>query len=410
MEIRELLEKRANLVTRARELVDRADEEDRDLSAEEREQYDRHFADINKLEERIKREAALREQERNLETYEVSDTPVKEDRSEDEAITATEEYRDAFRRYLVTGSKRGLIVGEDRESRALQMDSDESGGYTVLPEQFAREILQKVDDLVFIRQFARVETLTNAASLGVPTLASDPSDPTWTSELDIGSEDTTMAFGKRELSPYPLAKYIKVSRKLLRASALGVENLVRDRLAYKFSEAEENAFLNGSGAGEPLGLFTASDDGISTSRDISTGNAETEIAFDGLIEAKYNIKSNYWPRLRWIFHRDAVKQIAKLKDGEGQYIWRESVQAGQPDRILGFPAYMSEQAPNTFTSDQYVGILGDFSQYWIVDALDMEMQRLVELYAGTNQIGFIGRKETDGMPALEEAFARVTLA
>jgi hypothetical protein len=40
----------------------------------------------------------------------------------------------------------------------------------------------------------------------------------------------------------------------------------------------------------------------------------------------------------------------------------------------------------------------------------MEMQRLVELYAATNQIGFIGRKETDGMPVLAEAFVRVTLA
>jgi HK97 family phage major capsid protein len=71
---------------------------------------------------------------------------------------------------------------------------------------------------------------------------------------------------------------------------------------------------------------------------------------------------------------------------------------------------MSEYAPSTFTTGLYVGILGDFSKYWIVDALDMEMQRLVELYAATNQIGFIGRKETDGMPCLEEAFVRVTLA
>jgi HK97 family phage major capsid protein len=49
----------------------------------------------------------------------------------------------------------------------------------------------------------------------------------------------------------------------------------------------------------------------------------------------------------------------------------------------------------------------DFSYYWIVDALDMEVQRLVELYAETNQVGFIGRLETDAMPVLEEAFVRL---
>jgi len=105
-----------------------------------------------------------------------------------------------------------------------------------------------------------------------------------------------------------------------------------------------------------------------------------------------------------------MKNITKLKDGEGQYIWRESVRVGEPDRLLGQPVMMSEYAPNTFTTGLYVGLLGDFSFYWIADSLSMQIQRLVELYAGNNQIGFIGRQETDGMPVLEEAFARVTLA
>ena len=74
------------------------------------------------------------------------------------------------------------------------------------------------------------------------------------------------------------------------------------------------------------------------------------------------------------------------------------------------PIHASEYAPNTFTTGLYVGIVGDWSQYWIADALDMTVQRLVELYAATNQVGLIGRMESDGMPVLGEAFARVTLA
>lgn len=218
-----------------------------------------------------------------------------------------------------------------------------------------------------------------------------------------------MSFGMRELNPHPLAKYIKVSRKLLR-KVPGAEALVRDRLAYKFAVTMENAYLNGDGAGQPLGLFTASDSGVPTSRDVSTGNTTTSIKFDGLMEAKYTLKSQYWRAARWLFHRDAVKQIAKLKDGEGQYIWQSSVREGQPDMLLGFPVYVSEYVPNTFTTGLYVGILGDFSHYWIADALEMEIQRLDELFAATNQVGFVGRWESDGMPVLAEAFVRVTLA
>ena len=44
------------------------------------------------------------------------------------------------------------------------------------------------------------------------------------------------------------------------------------------------------------------------------------------------------------------------------------------------------------------------------DALYMQVQRLNELYAETNQVGFIGRLETDGAPVLEEAFVRLKLA
>jgi HK97 family phage major capsid protein len=212
------------------------------------------------------------------------------------------------------------------------------------------------------------------------------------------------------LNPSPLAKRIKVSQTLLRLATLSAEDIVMQRLGYKFAVSEEKAFLTGTGANQPLGVFTASTYGISTSRDVSTGNSTTAIAADNLFEVKYSLKGQYHSRAAWMFHRDAVKQIAKLKDGNGQYLWVPSLQAGSPDRLLNMPVYMSEYAPNTFTTGLYVGILGDWSQYYIADTMDMTVQRLVELYAESNQVGFIGRMEVDGMPVLQEAFARVKLA
>jgi HK97 family phage major capsid protein len=262
--------------------------------------------------------------------------------------------------------------------------------------------------MVFIRGKATKFRLDSAASMGAPSLDADPADADWTSELATGNEDSTMAFGKRELHPRPLAKRIKVSNKLLMLSA-GIEALVRDRLGYKFGVTQEKAYMTGTGANQPLGVFTASNLGIPTTRDVSTGNAATSPTFDGLISAKYALKGNYWNKAEWIFHRDVLALVAKLKDGEGQYIWRQSVVEGEPDRLLNAPVNMSEYSPNTMTTGLYVGIIGDFSNYWIADAIDMQVQRLVELYAETNQVGFIGRLETDGMPVLAEAFVRVKL-
>ena len=81
----------------------------------------------------------------------------------------------------------------------------------------------------------------------------------------------------------------------------------------------------------------------------------------------------------------------------------------EPDMLLGHPVDESEYLPNTFTTTLYVGALCNWSNYWIAELQGVELQRLVELYAGTSQIGFIGRMYADGAPVLSESFVRVKL-
>lgn len=412
----ELQEKRNNQIALARELVDRADKEGRALTSEEEERYKKFWEDpkegIHALKADIERRQELEAEELRMQESELDPLNQGETESRGDAHdreTADEKrYADAFRKYLMRG-KDGL---QKAEYRALQADADEAGGFTVAPQQFVSQLIKFVDDQVHVRQRATKFRVDRAANLGAPSLDADPADADWTSELGTGNEDSTMDFGKRELNPHPLAKRLKVSKKLIRVSSLNIEVLVRERLGYKFAVTQEKAFLTGTGSQQPLGVFTASNDGISTSRDVSTGNTTTSMKFDGLKTAKYSLKQQYRnkPSTAWMFHRDGVAQVAKLKDGEGRYIWAESVRVGEPDRLMNIPVLESEYAPNTFTTGLYVGLLGDWSQYWIADAMDFQLQVLMELYAETNQVGYIGRLESDGMPVLEEAFARVTLA
>lgn len=323
---------------------------------------------------------------------------------------ASAEYGQAFDNWLGGAS----VPAQYRAS--LQADSDPAGGALVAPIQFISDVLKKLNDLVFIRSLATVRTVVGAQSLGQPTLDADPADADWTSELATGSEDTTMAVGRREWHPHPLAKLIKISNKLLRLTAGGAQDLVMERLAYKFAIPQEKAFLLGTGASQPLGVFTASALGISTAQDFTCAGA-TALTADDLIGAKYNIKGPYQDKACWLFHRLAVRNVRKLKDTNGQYLWapagmdgQASLTAGRPDTILGRPFYMSEYVPSTFTTGLYVGIFGAFEYYYIADALDFTVQRLIELYAATNQVGYIGRMETDGMPVFEEAFTRLKLA
>lgn len=391
--LHELLQKRNALVVEGRAITDKALNEKRGMTAEENQTYDRIHSEIAALDE------TRAKVEKQTEVERATAAAVEQIDENTSANPADAKRMADFRHFLVTGEKRNL-----------QADADTKGGFLKAPQTFVAELIKAVDNLVFVRQKARVLPLNATDSLGVPTLATDFADLAWTAEVGTTSEDTTMGFGKRELKPHKLSKRIKVSNALMRLSALPVESIVIERASYKNGTTQENCFLNGSGAGQPLGMFTASNDGIPTSRDYSTGNTSTAMTFDGLIGTKYSVKSQYHGKAEWVFHRDAVAQIAKLKDSQNQYIWQPSKTLADPDMLLGRPINISEYAPNTFTTGLYVGLFGDMSNYWIADSLDMQVQRLAELYAETDETGFIFRSWTDGAPVLGEAFARVKLA
>jgi len=404
-DLKELRNQRGKAIADARAILDKVEAGKRQMTDEETTQYNNLIAESQRLKDHVSREERQQELDREAAELEIRGEPGKKKETASTSPLGTDEYRAAFVKFCAFGNA-GL---NQDEVRALSAGTGTQGGFLLLPEQMVGQILKGIDDMVFIRQRATKFSVPSATSLGIPTLTADPADADWTTELATGSEDSTMAFGKRNLYPQkPLAKRMKISNELLQRLP-GIEGFVRDRLTYKFGISHEKAFLSGTGAGQPLGLFTASNDGISTGRDVSEGNEATFPTFDGLIAAKYTLKGQYWNRADWMFHRDCLKILAKIKDADGQYIWRESVRAGEPDMLLGRPVHMTEYAPNTFTTGLYVGLLGDFSYYWIADATDMTIQRLVELYAETNQTGLIGRMSSDGMPVLEEAFVRVKL-
>lgn len=458
-ELNALKATRAEHIAAARKLLDKANAEKRELNTEERSQYDTAHGEAKKLKTRIddeERQLQLDDEARSTrppvnpaagggegpgggeddpearDLNEANDA-LRADTEEARALarifkqitgrdsgSPNEFRRQAFRQLeksargsaqyfrafeqLIRTGRPGAGLIEVRND--MQADSQVDGGFMLAPAQMVSTLIKTLDNTVHVRGFA-TRFATGHAGLGAVSLDADVDDFDWTTELATG-DTTGVQLGKREMRPHPLAKRSLFSKTLAR-NAPDVIALLNQRLAYKLGITQEKAYLTGNGQQKPLGVMTASNDGVPTSRDFSTGNAATEIKVDGLKTAKYALKSEHRRKARWMFHRDAIAQIDKLKDGNGQYLWQPSTQAGQPDRLLNIPVDESEYMPNTFTSGQYVGILANWEYYWILDSLDLAIQVLVELYAGSNKNGIHARYEGDGMPVLAEAFARVKL-
>lgn len=419
IDTRELREKRHKLLEDVRAITSKVDAEKRAMLAEERATWDKLYADAATIKSEIDDAERRNEIDREIATAKLNDEErariaaaekAKKDaehasEAEPENYRSTAIYKAAFGKHLT----RAALTQE--EQRALSAGTGTAGGYLYASETFVQELIKNVTDATIFRQIARVwPAIGQGDSMAMPSLTNRMAAAAWTSELGTPSTDSTLAFGKRRLTPHPLAKEILVSKVLLKKVSMA-EAIVREELARVSAEAQENAFLTGTGAQQPLGCFTASADGISTSRDVSTGNTTTSPTFDGLKAAKYSIKQAYWGGLAWLLHRSVMEPIAKLKDGNGRYLLQDSVVAGEPDRLLDFPTRLSEFAPSTLTTGQYVGLLGNFKEgYWIVDSQDIEIAVAEELYVRSNQTLFVMRSGCDGMPVKEECFARVKLA
>jgi HK97 family phage major capsid protein len=415
----ELREKRAGIVAQARTITDKAGAEDRELTAEESEAFDRHMEAVDKMKVEIDRHEKLEAAEADLEAaVERVGRPLagesRGERQGRELATVADRQRGDFRHWMASGEVReslrpnqGRAVAEYRDT---VIGTDAKGGYLIAPVQVTADLVRTISDQVFVRRLATIRTVTEAKKLGIRKLVTHMADANWTTEVGAVTEDTTMAFDRRDLEPYLLTKLAKMSLRTMYL-ATDAEGIIRDELAYKFAITQEKAFLTGTGSSQPLGVFVASASGISTGRDVAAA-AINAVAADDLINTKYNLRSGYLNSrtLAWIVHRDLVKAVRKLKDTTNQYLWSPGLAQGDPDRILDIPFYMSEYAPNTFTTGLYVAILGDFRFYWVAEVQDLVIQRLVELYSGTNEVGFIGRIWVDGAPILEEAFSRLKLA
>lgn len=409
----ELREERATLVKDAREKWSVAEAREGGPTSEDKQEFDRIMAKAGDLADDIKRVDTLESAERDLDhPAERRGNPVASE-SRGKSRTAAEyrasnEYSQVYGDWLRSGNIRYDKIPS--EYRDTIIGTDAKGGYLSTPVQLANQIVKQCDDMVFVRSLATIMRLTEAKSLGIPQLSTRMGDANWTTEVQSVTEDTTMALGRRDLTPIALSKLSKVSIRMLYGMT-GIETFLTSELGYKNAITEEKAYLTGSGSGAPLGVFTASANGVPTSRDVSTGNTTTAIVADNLYANKYNLKAPYIndPSCRWCFHRDGVKMVMTLKDSQNRYLWEPSLQAGTPDRLLNVPVVTSEYAPNTFTTGLYVGIIGAFRNYWIAEVDDLQIQRLVELYAATNEVGFISRRYLDGSPALGESFSRVKL-
>ena len=392
--IYQMKQDRAKLVNQMREIMDR--NADAVMSADDQATYDRLEKEFDQLNDRINREEKQLARERQ----------AAEAGSEGEGNGQPSDRMKLFAKALY--GEPNDVAAYRNAAGDYTLGTDATAGALTAPMQFVEQLIQGMNDVLFMQAIChRTPSLGAAQTLGFPYRKTAASDAEWTTEVAEASAEQALQYGRREFKPNRMTKLIRLSRTLV-AHANLAPTAVLEEMQRVLAVTKEKAYMTGNGTGKPLGIFTASNDGIPTTRDIAAASATT-ITADDLLDVKYSLKGQYHPRSQWVMHRDLVKAVAKLKDKNDQYIWQPSTQAGQPDRLFGHAVNMSEYAPNTYTAGNYAAVLGDFEYYWIMDADELLLQVLKEKYATSNQVGYLFDYFGDGAPVCGEAFARLKM-
>jgi HK97 family phage major capsid protein len=173
--------------------------------------------------------------------------------------------------------------------------------------------------------------------------------------------------------------------------------------AAQLATAEESAFLTGSGTGRPTGIFNpASGANVIIS-------AHNDLSADDIYKLVFSVKRSYRKNARFIMSDSVLRQIDLLKQFDGEPLWRRDFHSDAPDTILGFPMYITDNAPAYAPSTAIIAF-GDFSAYHIADCERRTITRLDEAYATEGMVGFIGRERVDGKLLLPEAVSVLKLA
>ena len=130
--------------------------------------------------------------------------------------------------------------------------------------------------------------------------------------------------------------------------------------------------------------------------------AGNKIASDDIFTLIYALKRPYRKNAEFIMNDATLAAIRKLKDANNQYIWQPSYQAGEPDRLAGYPVNTSAYAPKAEAGKAAIAF-GDYKYYNIGDRGSRSFQELRELFAGNGMIGYVAKERVDGKLTLKEA-------
>lgn len=265
---------------------------------------------------------------------------------------------------------RVVVFDEGPGARKDMAGSSLAGGGALIPQQFQEQLYALLNENSNVRAQATIIPMRRRQVL-IPVLNQTTTTvglPHWFGGLQFywaeeGEEKTNsdVAFRQMALTAHKLVALTHTSDELLDDSAVSLEAFLQGPMGFAGGAAwmEEYAFIQGTGAGQPLGVINANAT-ISVARATASTVGYTDIV---------NMVESLLPSSKaiWMITQNAMSNIIQMNGptGNASYVWLPTVQGGAPGTLFGYPVVWTDKQPSVGTAGDV--LLVDWSKYLVGD-------------------------------------------
>lgn len=399
---RDLTNRQNEIWHRMQEIVDTAEAENRDLTAEEEANWQAANADMDTVLRAIERGSRMTELDGADydSVLEARSVDVEPETPESRSARRDAEYSRAFDLMVREGIEgldredRQLLAAhfvqgdpDSRESRAQATTSGSAGGY-LIPPGYRAVIIERMKAFGGVMAHA---TILNTETGNPLQWATNDDTGNVGSILTENTQASTVAmtFGTASLGAYMYSSGIVLaSLQILQDSVFPLDTWLPGHLGTRIGRAVAAHLVSGTGSGQPLGVATNATASV-------TGADTTTISYDNLIDLEHSLDPAYRSNCRFMMADATLAVIRKIKDSQGHPLWVPVPVPGMAPTINGQPYFIDQGMAVPGASNKSI-LFGDFARAYVIrHVLDMQMVRFAERYLDFLQVGFMAFTRLD---------------
>lgn len=401
--MKDLVEKKNDLITRAEEVIKVAKAEKRELTEAEAAKLAEIRDNVRRIVRHLELVNDIDELDRagRKENVDGGDKIMKEETKtefqEQRAIEIQE--RQAFENYI-----RGYVVHE-RVGELTPTPYDPSSpaagaGGALIPTTIANQIIKKVYDVCPV--LARSQKFNVKGNLDIPFY---PADTTNKINVAYQSEFSPLASSSGSFDTVTLTGFLagcltKISRSLINNTQFDIVNFIVNEMSNSISRWIEGELLNGT---------QNKVDGLSTLANGVTTASASAITADEVVKLHDSVKDQFQKNTVWIMSPATRTALRLLKSNTGYYLLNDDISTPFGTSLLGKPVYVSDNMPDIATGKKVI-YYGDMRGLATKFNENINIEVLREKYADEHAVGVVGWLEFDAKVINEQQIAVMTMA